>query len=278
VEFNADRTTLAIAIEAGLTVAGLILLWPLALSPRARFARRPARLAPWTGDGSDLFLFLLFVFGGVILSSGAAGALMRRTGWSDDGRLVFGIGAFQFGLFLGIASFHFGVRRLGSGLSPEPLRTLRDGIAIFLLALPVVYAVSFLWRSAMAGLGVPVANQTTLDIFTNLRSPVLRAVFSVLAIVVAPVTEELIFRAGLFRFFLGRFPYWIAVLVPAALFGGAHLLTSPMENLPTLGPLVALGAVFSIAYERTGRVGTTVVAHALFNLNTVLIVLGGLNV
>jgi membrane protease YdiL (CAAX protease family) len=68
------------------------------------------------------------------------------------------------------------------------------------------------------------------------------------------------------------------VLVPAALFGGAHLLTSPMENLPTLGPLIALGAIFSIAYERTGRIGTTIVAHALFNLNTVFLVLAGINV
>ena len=33
---------------------------------------------------------------------------------------------------------------------------------------------------------------------------------------------------------------------------------------------------FRLAYERTGRIGTTVVAHCLFNLNTIAMVLLGL--
>jgi membrane protease YdiL (CAAX protease family) len=36
-----------------------------------------------------------------------------------------------------------------------------------------------------------------------------------------------------------------------------------------------LAIVFSLAYERTGRIGTTMIAHALFNLNMILLVLVG---
>ena len=38
-----------------------------------------------------------------------------------------------------------------------------------------------------------------------------------------------------------------------------------------------LGVVFSIAYERTGHIATTMIAHSLFNLNTIMLVLVGLN-
>ena len=48
-----------------------------------------------------------------------------------------------------------------------------------------------------------------------------------------------------------------------------------MVGLPSLLPLVALAVVFCLAYERTGMIGTTIVAHALFNLNTMLLVAMG---
>jgi len=40
-------------------------------------------------------------------------------------------------------------------------------------------------------------------------------------------------------------------------------------------PAGALGIIFSIAYERTGRIEPAMVAHALFNLNTVVLILAG---
>jgi membrane protease YdiL (CAAX protease family) len=40
-------------------------------------------------------------------------------------------------------------------------------------------------------------------------------------------------------------------------------------------PLTGLACVFCLAYERTGLIGTVIVAHALFNLNTMFMVLTG---
>ena len=57
--------------------------------------------------------------------------------------------------------------------------------------------------------------------------------------------------------------------MPALLFGALH------ANLSSFVPLVALGLIFSLAYERTGRIGTTIVAHGLFNLNTIVLILCG---
>ena len=86
----------------------------------------------------------------------------------------------------------------------------------------------------------------------------------VLATVVAPATEELIFRAGIFRYARTRLPRWAALLLPACLFAALH------NHLASFAPLVVLGLVFSLAYERTGRIGTAIVAHALFNLYSVI--------
>ena len=63
--------------------------------------------------------------------------------------------------------------------------------------------------------------------------------------------------------------------------GGRLLSVNPMRGgrgqasveLLAMVPLIALAVVFSLAYERTGKIGTTMVAHALFNLNASVLVL-----
>jgi membrane protease YdiL (CAAX protease family) len=274
VPVHLDRDLVALGLEFGMGGVGSILAlrW---IAPAARAARRPSPLSPWNGDASDLLVFLLFVLGGVFLLAGVTPFLLRHTAWSPQGRLVVMTAAFEAGLLLGIASFHFGYRRLDGGMAAQPLRTLLDGGAVFLVALPFVSAATYLWRTLLLAVGLPVGNQDSLELFASLHSGILRIVFSILAILIAPLCEELIFRLALFRFFRDRTPFWIAVVIPALLFGGAHLLQSPLENLPAFMPLVVLGILFSIAYNRTGRIGTTIVAHALFNLNTVLLVLAG---
>ena len=116
-----------------------------------------------------------------------------------------------------------------------------------------------------------------MELFEKIHSPTLRVVFALAALVVAPITEELIFRAGLFRFLRGRVPRWIAILAPSVVFGASHLTRSLADGLAAFVPLVLLGVIFSLAYERTGKIGTTIVAHALFNLNTLVALLLGIN-
>ena len=272
-----DRSTYAIGLEVALSALGFLLLWRLALGPAARRRPHPSRLGPWNGSGSDLLVFLILAVAGVIAASLAARLLLLWRSWDETHRLLIGAVAFQFGLLLGIAVYHCTWKRLWSESRPRPARALLDGTATFLASLPIVYAVTFAWQQLLGAFGVQVQSQDSLKLFEDLHSWALRLLFSGIAIVVAPLAEELIFRAGLFRFFRGRIPYWMAVFLPALIFGGCHLLQAPLQNLPEFLPLVALGAVFSIAYERTGSIGTTIVAHALFNLNTVLFLWAGLN-
>jgi hypothetical protein len=129
--------------------------------------------------------------------------------------------------------------------------------------------VGLLWQGLLSLAHIPAPRQEAIDVLANLHDPFQRGLLLVCAIVLAPIVEELVFRAGIFRYLRTRSPRWVALLVPAALFAALH------QNLANFPALMALGVIFALAYERTGRIGTSIVAHALFNLTTTLVILSG---
>lgn len=84
-----------------------------------------------------------------------------------------------------------------------------------------------------------------------------------LLLVFAPVTEELVFRAGLLEGLLRRgWRAGSAVALSALAFAAAHLVTQPVGwALAIVAPGVLLGAL----YARTRRVGPCIVLHAAMN-------------
>jgi membrane protease YdiL (CAAX protease family) len=260
-----------------LMLAGLAMLWWLVLGPAARAGREPPRLTSWPGSASDLLLFFLLAISGAVAGPAAALLLLRHAAWGDGAREVASLAAFQLGLLAGLAAYHLG---FGRGRLPRAGAWRSDGwtgLATVLIAFPLVQGVGLVWQALLGWAGLPVETPDNIQVFLDLHSPLLRVIFALLAIVVAPIGEELVFRAGLFRYFLGRFPRWLALFLPALVFGALHLTRAPLESLGSLGPLVALGIILSLAYERTGRIGTAIVAHALFNLIMVGLVLLGVN-
>lgn len=261
---------IAIGLELALILNGAWLLWRIVLSPSARAELTAPKLPDWKISGTDFLLFLwCVVIGGLIFQLGL-GQLLKHAALTTTQRLIFVGGAFQFGMLAGIAFFRLVLQRHAPG--DPPLVTLHpalSGIATFLISLPILTLVSLIWQSLLQLCGIPAEKQDLIDIFANAKSPGLLTYMIALATVIAPLTEELLFRAGLFRYARTRLPRWAALLVPALLFGALH------ANLASFAPLVALGIIFSLAYERTGRIGTTMVAHGLFNLNTIVLILCG---
>lgn len=95
--------------------------------------------------------------------------------------------------------------------------------------------------------------------------------FVFLACVAAPFFEELAFRGLLFNALLRYMPVWLAMLVSAALFGLAHMQAG---NAGAVAPLVGAGLVLTAVYYRTGSLVASMVTHAVFNLFTVVVVVG----
>ena len=80
-----------------------------------------------------------------------------------------------------------------------------------------------------------------------------------LAVVVAPVTEELLFRGILYPFIKQRGYPRLALWGTAVLFGALHL------NLMTFIPLTFLGLVLAWLYDTTDNLLAPIFAHSLFN-------------
>jgi membrane protease YdiL (CAAX protease family) len=261
----------ALGIEAALALAGLVLLWRLALSPRAR-RERAVRLPPWSLSGIDFLCFLCFAFVAVGAVSGLGALYLHYHKLDLAGQAILGATLQDGGILVGIYGFYALIgSRIGDRLGPVDVGgSMRTGLATFLIAWPIVAAVTWAWSLLLEKAGVSTQKQELLEIFEGMRSAVQRDLFVALAVIVVPAAEELLFRAGLFRYLRTRIPRGVAMLATSLLFAYLH------GAWISLLPLAVLACIFCLAYERTGLIGTTIVAHALFNLNTVFMNVTGL--
>jgi membrane protease YdiL (CAAX protease family) len=258
--------------ELILIFAGVIIWW------RIGRAQSP-RLAPWSISVSDFLTCVLAVIGGgyffQLLGRAIGDPFLRKFSAASDTRtMVYGT-AFQLGLLAGlaVARAYLRTRREAIEVSTPPPRTPSlpvAGLVTFLAVLPAVTVTGLAWSWIIQLLGLPPEPQDLVDMFAHPQSHFSFVVLFVLATIGAPIVEELIFRAGLFRYFRTRIPRWAALLLPALFFASLH------GNWASLGPIAMLAIIFSLAYERTGRIGVTMIAHGLFNLNTILLVLAGM--
>jgi uncharacterized protein len=268
---------LAATVEIALLIAGIVVLWRVRFSPAARTALETSYrpLGTWRLLPSDfLTSALLVMFGGLGLQL-AVGFLGRGlpalTADPDLWLILQGI-AFQLGMLAGAVGAFYYTRSRGNvlpGGDPHLTPLPKAGFLTFLAVLPVVTTVSFAWTGLLQLMGIEPERQELVDLFVNAESRTTAIVMASFAILVAPITEELIFRAGLFRYLRTRIPRWAALLLPALLFASLH------GNLAAFAPLAALGIVFALAYEHTGRIAVPIIAHAFFNLNTIVLLLTG---
>jgi len=103
-------------------------------------------------------------------------------------------------------------------------------------------------------------------------TPGLFAAYAVAACVGAPVIEELFFRGLVQTRLVWRWGAVRGIVVTSVLFGAAHLIgwRGPASVLAATA-IAAGGVVLGYLRYRTGRLGTSTVAHALFNAFAVLL-------
>lgn len=269
---SATNATLATGLQLTLAAVGLVLLWRLVLAPDARAQRPPARLTTWDIPLAS-FLLLLWI---VLTAGGVVPFVMQKVAvlldFGEQAQATFRNLGFQGGMLAGIALFHRFLAPRNDEASCPFGGVFVSGVTTFLISLPLVMVVSLVWTGLLKLCGLPIESQDAVALFKSIKSPALLATMVVLATVIAPLNEELLFRAGIFRYARTRLPRWAALLLPACIFAALH------THLPSFAPLALLGVIWSLAYERTGKIGTTIVAHTLFNLYSVVILLINPNV
>ena len=88
----------------------------------------------------------------------------------------------------------------------------------------------------------------------------------VTTVVIAPVTEELLFRAGIYSYIKVKFGNKSALVISSLIFAVLHLYI-PIDFLSC----VLAGVVFAIIYDKTGTIWYSIIAHVLCNLEAFLV-------
>lgn len=221
--------------------------------------------APRWGVGDAVVGFLL----GNALSILVAGAWLAATG--DHDLPLGGLALAQVGLWVGLLGVPLWAARLkGSGSVVrdfglrvewrDALRGVPIGVACQLVLVPLIY-LPFRSLFDLEDLDEPARQ------LTDKAHGVGFVALALVLVIGAPIIEELFFRGLLLRSLARRFGDGWALAGSAFAFALAHF------QGPQFPALLAVGVVFGLLAQRSGRLGPGIFAHAGFNA-VVVVVLG----
>jgi membrane protease YdiL (CAAX protease family) len=161
-------------------------------------------------------------------------------------------------------------------LPPAPERIWRDLLYGAIAGLILVPAVGIVSGAIEAILREAVGHRVTSpeQVAPGL-SPLAVGSLVLLAVVIAPISEELFFRGVLFRTVRDRHGFWPAALASAIPFGLVHYVPSPaIDALVLQLTMVFTGIGLAWIYERRGSIVASMVAHMAFNVVGLVVILG----
>jgi Predicted metal-dependent membrane protease len=106
----------------------------------------------------------------------------------------------------------------------------------------------------------PSQNQHLLNTMMS-QSWLMYVIVFVLAVLIAPVIEELIFRGVLMSVITKR--YYLDVIISGLAFGFFHTTSDP--SLVTTIPYIVLGVGLAIIYRRTNNLSASIATHMVYN-------------
>lgn len=133
------------------------------------------------------------------------------------------------------------------------------GALFYLGAMPLVLFYTGVYQWTLRWMGYQPQLQDVLRLLMGDNASALRAYFVAVGIVLAPVSEELLFRGIGLPLLIRRIGVWPAVCLLSLFFAALHL------HIPSLIPLFLIGAAFSLAYLYTGAIAVPIAMHVIFN-------------
>lgn len=142
------------------------------------------------------------------------------------------------------------------------------GLAVYAVAWGVAAGLQWLFERAT---GRPVEPPEQMPAGLSDAGTLL---FVLVAVVFAPVVEELFFRGVLYRSIRDRYGIVLGVLCSSLLFGLVHAQPGPLEtSLLLQAVMVVTGAALAMIYELGGTLYASIAAHAAFNVVGVIVIL-----
>jgi membrane protease YdiL (CAAX protease family) len=145
------------------------------------------------------------------------------------------------------------------GLGNDAGRALVLAAAIAVLVLPVAWFLQHVSAQIMTLLRMDPVQQTAVQHLQTAPSLPHQIYFALMALLVAPFVEEVLFRGIIYTTVKQAGYERLALWGTSIIFGVIH------GNVLSFLPLVFLALVFTWLYERTNNLLAPIFAHALFN-------------
>ncbi|MEM8868249.1 MAG: type II CAAX endopeptidase family protein [Verrucomicrobiota bacterium] len=254
-------------------IAGSGYLWYLHFRyPNARLL--PEQEVPaWPIGWVNFGIFICTMIVAIVTVPVIGSYFLSETLKASDGQLTPGIAIIGVLLSqLPMLAVFYALRRFYPGQYAGQLNanslTLGEAIWItlplFVKLLPLVWLSSIFW-SGMVSVFVHLEliaeqqPQELVELFKAGGHPLQIGALFLMAVVLAPVVEELIFRGCIYRFLKSKTALIPAQLISAILFGLMH------QNLLSLVPLIVVGILLARVYEKSGSIFVPICFHACFN-------------
>jgi len=228
---------------------------------------------PWFPK--DVFL-LVFVLASIQFMAGSFYWLSVKLGWVQQAEKEAAAALVQGVLFHGVALFMVWLLMRARNCSWNAAfgmnwvclkRALGQGLLSYVGILPVIFVISLVYQLFLYAAGYPVTLQDVVEIFLEPQSGWSLFCLMLLAVVVAPLVEEMLFRGILLPVLMKKIGLGAAVVVSSILFALIH------QHLPSLIPLFVLSIALSLLYVYSGSLWGAIVLHALFNGISICILL-----
>ncbi len=233
----------------------------VAVDLRARSAQDAFRV-PFTVLDAIVAILAFFIGQLVVGLVVGIGSALVRSELSDTGWMAIATAATLVGLLAGIgwlaARNRFTWHLLG------PVRPGALPVALGLAAGLVGTVMTYLINGGLAFVfqpDEPVDQQVLQDALSGGSSLVLALV---VAVVLAPIAEEVLFRGVLFQALRSRVGLWPAAVMSSVLFTLVHVEIVMSQPLALVG-LFSLGVLLAWAFHRTGSLLVPIIGHAVFN-------------
>jgi len=265
---------------AFLILGGLFSLYWIYKRELLRSRLETIPLSHWAIRPTDFILYICFLLVWFSISSPLLFSLWQLFQSDQDSPgiiyQVFAGFVLQLGMLIVFLSFRSHFRTLEEKSLNQSLLSMGQscklGMAYLLGALPLILIAGLLWGATLhlvqqLGIDIELPLQQPILLFQSIDSPVEFGLLFVLAVIVAPVAEEFVFRAGVYRFLKGKMRVPLAMLISGLLFGLIHF------NIQSFAGLVVVGIALSYVYESTKNIKVPIIFHALFNLNSIIWIL-----
>lgn len=152
----------------------------------------------------------------------------------------------------------------------KPSQLINKSFLFFLSGMPIVLICDKLWRVIIQYLQsnfviLYVNQQYLMKLVSITKMTPMASIMIVLIGIVAPITEELIFRGSIYIFLKNKINSLCALVLSSLIFATIH------NNCLSLLPLYALSCLLTLSYEYKKDIRIPIALHIFFNTNTMVI-------